>query len=529
MISVVRSLLFVLVWMVNGVWSTLPAQIVGEKDLRKLQVAWQIINTHYVDSPNSALLSEEAIRAMLAALDPHSTYASAEEMVRMNEVLDGNFEGIGIEFQLIDGGLAVTSVYVGGPAHQCGLAPGDRIVAVDRKSIDYTGLTYGDVFGLLRGKKGSKVELTVVRRGVAMPIFFMLTRDRIPIHSIDAAYMVANDIGYIRLSRFGAHTHDEFISALKRLKKSGLSKLVLDLRGNGGGYLNSAVEIADEFIDHRKLIVYTKGNSSPYTEFTARKKGLFESGQLVVLIDEESASASEIVAGAIQDWDRGIVVGHRSFGKGLVQRPYRLPDGSEIRLTTAKYFTPSGRSIQKSYGANRRDYEKELGNRYLNGEMQVRDSIPVDPNNKFYTLIRNRVVYGGGGIVPDLFVPVRLAKPDSLLAGWLHSGILMAYSFRLYDCFSQEWSKYGSENEFLANFQFTRPMHELWIQTLGIHAEQDVQLLHADALKYIQSLLVRRMYGSESYYRLLNSNSPIYQQAVELLQNQQLYQRLLKE
>lgn len=371
----------------------------------------RLIDSYYVDSTNVDDLTEKAIVEVLRGLDPHSVYISKAEVEKMNEPLQGNFEGVGISFNVFHDTLMVVGTVPGGPSEKVGIRSGDRIVSVDSKNIAGVGLKNTDVYDYLRGKKGTKVELKVKRKGEINLLDFTVIRDKIPINSLDASYMLNESSGYIKLNKFSATTTAEFFEAIKALKgTSKLSSLVLDLRGNGGGYLNAATELADQFLTAYKLIVYTQGTHAEKKEYTSTALGELEQGKLIVLIDEGSASASEIVAGAIQDWDRGVLIGRRSFGKGLVQQPFPLTDGSMIRLTTAHYYTPSGRCIQKPYTDGVDAYQKDYLHRIEKGELFSKDSVIQNKTEKFLTKTSNRTVYGGGGIMPDIFIPLDTSK-----------------------------------------------------------------------------------------------------------------------
>lgn len=376
---------------------------------RKLQMAQFAISNLYVDKVDDNKLVEAAIKKMLEELDPHSTYSDAEEVKKFNEPLKGNFEGIGVQFNMQEDTLLIIQPVSGGPSEKMGILAGDKIIKVNDTIIAGVKMSTEEIMRRLRGPKGSKVNLKIKRNGVDELLPFVITRDKIPVYSIDASYIVKNGIGYIKINRFGATTFDEFKRALSDLKKRGMKDLILDLQGNGGGYLNTAIDIANEVLGNNELIVYTEGLRNPRSEFTAKGNGSFQNGKLVVLIDEFSASASEIVTGAIQDWDRGLVVGRRSFGKGLVQRPIDLPDGSMIRLTIARYYTPAGRCIQKPY-SSLENYNKDLINRYNRGEMMSADSIHFPDSLKYTTHKLKRTVYGGGGIMPDYFIPIDTTK-----------------------------------------------------------------------------------------------------------------------
>jgi len=371
----------------------------------------RLIDSYYVDSTNVDDLTEKAIVEVLRGLDPHSVYISKAEVEKMNEPLQGNFEGVGISFNVFHDTLMVVGTVPGGPSEKVGIRSGDRIVSVDAKNIAGIGLKNTDVYDYLRGKKGTKVDLKVRRKGEINLLDFTVIRDKIPINSLDASYMLNENTGYIKLNKFSATTTAEFFDAIKALKgTSKLNSLVLDLRGNGGGYLNAATELADQFLTAYKLIVYTSGTHAEKKEYSSTALGELEQGKLVVLIDEGSASASEIVAGAIQDWDRGVLIGRRSYGKGLVQQPFPLTDGSMIRLTTAHYFTPSGRCIQKPYTDGVDAYQKDYLHRIEKGELFSKDSVIQNKTEKFLTKVSSRTVYGGGGIMPDLFVPLDTSK-----------------------------------------------------------------------------------------------------------------------
>ena len=406
-IKIILSLYFCLAALATAAQGNLP--------LRKLQMAEFAINRLYVDTVNENQLVEHAIIGMLEHLDPHSTYTDPEETQAMSQPLEGNFEGIGIQFQMIEDTLLVIQPVSGGPSEKAGILAGDRITAVNDTAIAGVKMSTEDIMKRLRGPKGSEVHLTIVRRNVGDPLPFTVKRDKIPIYSLDAAYLIQPGTGYIRINRFGATTPDEFADALKRLQRQGMRDLILDLQGNGGGYLNAAIDLANEFLKQKDLIVYTQGRAERQNNFHAKGSGRFQEGRLVVLVDEFSASASEIVSGAIQDHDRGVIVGRRTFGKGLVQRPIPLPDGSMIRLTVSRYYTPAGRCIQKPYEAGQGEdmmeqYNRDLLERYNHGELMHADSIHFPDSLKHQTLRLARTVYGGGGIMPDIFVPVDTAR-----------------------------------------------------------------------------------------------------------------------
>src|ERR1035437_3933816 len=371
----------------------------------KLNSILNVIESNYVDSVNRNDLVESAIPAILKKLDPHSVYIPAKDLARANEPLQGNFEGIGISFSMLTDTILVISTIPGGPSEKLGLLPGDKILYVNDSLVAGKHISDEKVMGMLKGPRGTVVKIKILRSGQKNLLPFEITRDKIPIYSVDVDYMVNNYIGYIRINTFAMTTFDEFMKGLKELKGQGMTSLILDLRGNSGGIMEAAIQIADQFLKEGQLIVYTKGRASPRNEAKATGKGEFETGDLVVLIDEWSASASEILAGALQDNDRGTIIGRRSFGKGLVQEPVPFTDGSAMRLTVARYYTPTGRSIQKPYKDGFDKYYDDISNRYTHGEFEVSDSIHFSDSLKFITP-GGKVVYGGGGIMPDKFVPV---------------------------------------------------------------------------------------------------------------------------
>lgn len=379
----------------------------GDSPLRKLQMTELAISNLYVDSVDESRLVEDAIRGMLEKLDPHSSYYTPKEVKSMSEPLTGNFEGIGIQYQLIEDTLVVIQPVTNGPSEKVGIIAGDRIIKANDTLIAGVQMNNEEIMRRLRGHKGTKVHLVVVRPGIKDQLKFVVVRDKIPVKSIDASYMIRPGIGLIRIGNFGATTHREFQESIEKLSRQGMKHLILDLQENGGGYLQAAVNIANEFLEKDDLLVYTNGRRSPRTEYRATGDGMFRTGKVVVLVDDYTASAAEIVTGAIQDHDRGLVVGRRTFGKGLVQHPIELPDGSMVRLTIAHYYTPAGRCIQKPYtkGA-KKDYAMDIANRLKHGELTHVDSIHFVDSLKCYTLKKHRVVYGGGGIMPDEFIPL---------------------------------------------------------------------------------------------------------------------------
>ena len=493
-----------------------------DSPMRKLQLAQYAIANLYVDQTDENKMVESAIIAMLKELDPHSTYSNAEEVKKMNEPLQGNFDGIGIQFNMAEDTLFVIQPVSGGPSEKVGIRAGDRITHVNDTLIAGVKMSTEDITRRLKGLKGTKVDVTVVRKGVDEALSFTIERDKIPVYSLDASYMVTHQIGYIKINRFGATTYDEFMEALASLKGQGMQSLILDLQGNGGGYLNAAIDIANEFLGGGELIVYTEGRRNPRREFFAKGNGKHQHGKLVVLVDEFSASASEIVAGAVQDWDRGMVVGRRTFGKGLVQRPIDLPDGSMIRLTVARYYTPAGRCIQKPYESIEQ-YNADLIERYNRGEMMSADSIHFPDSLKCTTLKKGRTVYGGGGIMPDFFVPV-----DTTLFTQYHSrlsnkGVLLKVHFQLIDTYREEWMKiYDDYAVFSKKFELDDKMMQQLIEEgekEGVKYDE-VQYRKSEPLIKLQlkALIARDLWDMNEYYHTINVVNESVRKAVELLE-----------
>ena len=488
---------------------------------RKLQMAEFAISRMYVDSVDEKRMVEQAIIGMLKDLDPHSTYSNPEEVKKLNEPLVGNFEGIGVQFNMAEDTLFVIQPVSGGPSEKVGIMAGDRIVAVNDTAIAGVKMSQEDIMRRLRGPKGTKVHLKIVRRGVKEQLPFTVTRDKIPVYSLDASYMVDDKIGYVKVNRFAATTYDEFMEAFKKLKGQGMQDLILDLQGNGGGYLKTAIDLANEFLDKGELIVYTEGRRSPRSEFLAEGNGQFRKGRLVVLVDEYSASASEIVSGAIQDWDRGVVVGRRTFGKGLVQRPIDLPDGSMIRLTVARYYTPAGRCIQKPYESIEQ-YNADLIERYNSGEMMSADSIHFPDSLKTNTLKLNRVVYGGGGIMPDYYVPVDTTLYTQYHRDLSNKSILLKVHYKLIDTYRKEWSKaYKDYPTFNRKFELSDECMKQLIdegEKAGIAYNEEQYQKSAPLMKLqLKALIARDLWDMNEYYQTINAVDESVTKAVELL------------
>lgn len=502
-------------------------------DARKLQMALYAISNLYVDNTDEPKLVEDAIVGMLEKLDPHSTYTDAEETKEMTEPLQGNFDGIGIQFNMLTDTLYVIQVIPGGPSEKVGLMAGDRIILVDDTLISGVKMKNTDIMKRLRGTKGTEVRVKVLRNKVPELIEFKIIRGKIPVYSLDAAYMADKTTGYIKLNRFAASSADEFREALAKLKKQGMKNLILDLQGNGGGYLNIAIDIADEFLDKDKLIVYTEGSKQPREEAKSTIRGDFKEGRLVVLVDETSASASEILSGAVQDWDRGVIIGRRTFGKGLVQKPIPLPDGSMIRLTVSRYYTPTGRSIQKPYTNGKpSDYNHDLIDRYNRGELMSADSIHFPDSMRYNTLQTKRTVYGGGGIMPDVFIPVDTSRYTDYHRDVVASGLVNRIAMNYLDKNrSQMTKKYPKFAQYKQSFNVTDEM-----------MQELVDLANADKIEFdeeeynrsrpliklqIKALIARDLYDMGEYFQVINDDNPSLQEALRIINNDQLYRKEL--
>lgn len=500
--------------------------------LHKLQFTERIIENFYVDTINSGKLVEAGIEAMLKTLDPHSAYSTPEETKALNEPLQGNFSGIGIQFNMSTDTVYVIQTVAGGPSERVGIQAGDRIIAANDTVIAGRKLTNTQITSHLRGPKGSEVMLTVLRKGVDKLLSFRVTRDDIPIYSVDAAYMATPEVGYVRISRFAGTTAEEFEKALKKLRKKGMKHLIIDLEDNTGGYMNSATDVAQLLLKHKDLIVYQKGNALPAQYFRSEGSPIMKDGRIVVMVNQNSASASEILSGAIQDQDRGLIVGRRTFGKGLVQRPFPMPDGSMIRLTVARYYTPAGRSIQKPYTAGDSDeYYKDIYNRYRHGELSSADSIHQS-GELFHTLRHHRPIYGGGGITPDLFVPVDTSTYSDYYRDLVAKGIINKYVLNLIDRDRKLLlKKYPTEDSFVSGFDVTPAMLGD-IVAMGEadsipHVEKDWQRSLPAVRLIVKGLISRDLYENASYFRVANPLNTTYQRALELITDERRYDSLL--
>ena len=494
-----------------------------EEALQKLHYAEMAISNLYVDTVDDKQLVEHAIRGMLKELDPHSSYTTAKETKSMTESLQGSFEGIGVQFNISQDTLLIIQTVPNGPSEKVGILAGDRIISVEDTTIAGVKMAREDIMRRLRGKKGTKVRLKIMRRGISEMLDFTVTRDKIPVHTVDAAYMIRPQVGYIRISSFGAATHKEFMQGVDSLKRHGMKDLIVDLQENGGGYLQSAVQMANEFLQDNDLIVYTEGRATRRQEFRADGKGSLLEGRVMVLVNEYSASASEILAGAIQDQDRGQIVGRRSFGKGLVQRPIEFPDGSMIRLTVAHYYTPSGRCIQKPYEkGDKESYEMDIEKRFKHGELYCRDSIHFADSLMFHTLRRKAVVYGGGGIMPDFFVPLDTTQYTTYHRQISARGIIISSSLRYVDQNRKQLKKeYSSFDDFNARFEVPESlMHELYdeAEKANVKPKDDGQQRSERMLKVqLKALIARDIWDMNQYFQIINEENHIVRKALQLL------------
>ncbi len=500
---------------------------------RKLQYAEGIISKFYVDSVDRDTIVDEAIRAMLKTLDPHSAYSTPEETRELNEPLNGNFSGVGIQFNMATDTLYVIQTVAGGPSEKVGLLPGDRIIMVNDTVIAGVKMKNTDVMKRLRGPKGTVVNVKVKRNGVSELIDFSITRDDIPIYSVDAAYMADPATGYIRISRFAEQTPQEFTEAMNKLRKQGMKQLIIDLQDNGGGYLNAAQELAGHFLKKGDLIVYTDSPRTPGYTFVADKDGDFRDGRVVVLVNQFSASASEILAGAIQDHDRGVIVGRRTFGKGLVQRPFPFPDGSMIRLTVSKYYTPSGRCIQKPYvKGDLDDYIDDMKHRFDAGEFMHSDSIHFPDSLQYKTLHAGRTVYGGGGIMPDRFIPMDTTWYTTYYRDLLAKGTLYQYVLGYVDQNRESLKKtYPDEDAFARDFEpdakFMQGLIEKADKDGTKYDESQFRQSESYLRTVLKALLARDLYDDGSYYKIANSLNPSYTEGLKLINDSKEYNKLL--
>jgi carboxyl-terminal processing protease len=515
------------------------AQHKEDETTGKFEEVFGYLDAHYVEDFDGAAITDKAIVAMLKELDPHTYLIPKKEVQSSNERIDGSFVGVGIRFQIMDDTLTVMNTIEGGPCEKVGVRAGDQIIEIDGENVAGTGLLNSGVRERLMGEKGSLVVLGISRRKESELINFDILRDNIPLFSVAASYMASDKTGYIKVTSFARTTPDELDKALAKLKKQGMKNLILDLQGNGGGLLHVAKYMADEFLSKDKLIVYSEGRSQSRKDMIAddknsygkyyheNKRGAFEKGKLVVLVDENSASASEIVSGALQDWDRAMIVGRRTFGKGLVQRPYTLSDGSMMRITIARYFTPTGRFIQKPYDQGIDEYRDDYMNRYENGEFMHRDSIKLPDSLQFKTLDMGRTVYGGGGIMPDVFVPLDTMELSDMYREISRKGIFNTFTFNyVNDNRETMKTKYPTFEDYEANFKF----EDIKAEFLEVLKEEEIEFVQEDyeTSKTLIETLVRariasNMWDFEKFYKIYNEKeNEIFMKGLELIETKSL-------
>ncbi len=515
----------------SGFYCNISAQLLNENTL-KIARTLSLIDAFYVDTVNLGSLTEKVIIDLLRSLDPHSTYISAKDVKEMNEQLIGNFEGIGIQFNILHDTIIVIEPIKNSPSERVGLKAGDRIIKINGENVTGIGISTAGVKNRLMGPKGTKVDIVVFRPNAKGFYDFTITRDKIPINSMDAAYMLNSETAYFKFNKFSATTEKEFQDGLDSLKTKILKNVIIDLRGNPGGYMIAAVALANQFLEGEKLVVYMEGRKAPREDFKSNGKGLLTKANLVVLTDETSASASEIFAGAIQDWDRGIIAGRRTFGKGLVQNSFPLNDGSQIRLTIARYYTPTGRSIQSPYGEGYAKYIENYLKRFKNGERFNADNIKLPDSLRFYTLVNKRTVYGGGGVMPDVFV--------SADTSWITDYYIELRSKEIFNSFILEYtdknrnkilSEYKGLEDFRGKFEFSDD-DIAWFVKMGNEAgikydENQFNISKNEILKILKALVANTFWQSNGYFLIINENDSEINRALNLFNDQKEYRRIL--
>lgn len=505
----------------------------ASRQQQKLLMVENIVNNLYVDNVDEEKIVENAVRGILENLDPHSSYSTKEETTSSQETMQGSFSGIGIQFNMQKDTLYVVQTIAGGPSEKVGILPGDRFIAVDDSIIAGRKLKNTDIMKRLRGPKGTKVNIKVKRGSNAELLEFRITRDDIPLNSIDAVYMADGKTGYIRLSRFAATSYKEFKDAITKLKKQGMQQLILDLTDNGGGYMQIAAQIANEMLNRGNLIVYTQGRKSPRQNLNADGSGTFRTQKVVVMINQFSASASEILSGAVQDWDRGVVVGRRSFGKGLVQREFLLPDSSSFRLTIARYYTPSGRNIQKPYvKGDREDYDKDIIDRYNHGELQRADSIHFADSLKHTTLRLHRTVYGGGGIMPDVFVPLDTTQYTDYHRRLVAKGIIPQFALRYVDKNRADLkAQYPDAQKFIKEFTVSDEMLNNLVdagKAEKVDFDKSQFAKSKEMLRtFVKAAIANDLFSTGAYFQIVNEQNDIYKEALSIINDDARYRKII--
>jgi carboxyl-terminal processing protease len=511
---------------------TLFSQVLNENTY-KIGRTLGLIDAWYVDSTDINKLTEQTIVDLLRSLDPHSVYISAKDVKEMNEPLNGNFEGIGIQFNLLQDTIIVIEPISGGPSERVGLLPGDRIIVINGEKVAGIGISTNGVRSRLMGMKGTKVNIGVFRKGEKSILDFTIIRDKIPINSLDAAYMLDRETGYVKLNKFAATTVDEFNNAVDSLKKfNGMKNLVIDLRSNGGGYMTAATDLANELYSDKRLLVYLSGRKTPRQDYFSKGNGPLSSARIAVLTDEGSASASEILAGAIQDWDRGVIVGRRTFGKGLVQNGFYLTDGSMIRLTIARYYTPTGRLIQSPYNDGYDKYLENFYKRYTDGEMVTADSIHFPDSLRFKTMTNKRIVYGGGGIMPDIFVPADTTGYSDYYRNLVRRGVLSSFSLEYSDKYRKLiTSKYKTFSDFKAGFSFSdEEIADLTAKAekAGVKFnEEQFNISKKEILTLLKGYIAANIWKTNEFYMTVNDGDPVIDNALRIISDKQAYDRIL--
>ena len=521
--------IFIFLFSVLGVFAQNQRQD-PNAGVKKFNTAMQIIKLAYVDTINEAKLVEKAIVETLQELDPHSVYISKKDVQRANEPLEGNFEGVGIQFEILHDTITVVHPVQGGPSEKLGIVSGDKIIKIEGELVVGKGITNQFVLDHLRGKRGTKVTVSIFRKTRKDLIDYTITRDKIPITSVDAAYIISPGIGYINLNKFAQTTIDEMEDGIRKLKAKGMRSLILDLRNNSGGYMAPAIELSDEFLNGNKLIVYTEGQRSPREDFYSTPRGMFENGKLVVMINENSASSSEIVAGAVQDWDRALIIGRRSFGKGLVQRPYMLPDSSLMRLTTARYYNPSGKCIQKSYSDGVDKYYEDFSNRYRHGELVHPDSIKFPDSLKYYTS-KKRVVYGGGGIMPDVFIPWDSTPISDYYLELRRKNVIFPFVGEYVDknrsVLEKKYPDFATFNrDFIVDKAFMTSFFES-AKKAGVKFDKKGYAASQELISgQIKGLIAQKLWDINEFYTVVNQYDNEVQKALEMVQDDTLFEKL---
>ena len=527
-----KRLFLIILLIVNTICIAQNKKAKPAETTQKLATTMYIIENFYVDSTDMPKLTEEAVVAMLKSLDPHSAYIAAKDVQKANEELEGSFEGIGVTFQILRDTILVVSAVPGGPSEKVGIMAGDRIVTIDGEEAFGKKINSEYVTKHLRGKKGTKVVLGIRRGDDPELIDFEVVRDKIPLNSINTYFMVDKKVGYIKLDKFSQKSVAEFENALAALKKQGMKSLIFDLRGNSGGYLQTAFGLGNEFLGSDKTVVFTEGLKSPKQIFSTDKNGNFRDGRLVVLIDEGSASASEIVSGAVQDWDRGVLIGRRSFGKGLVQRPFNLPDGSQIRLTTARYYTPTGRCIQRSYEKGSEDYFKEMTKRLEHGEYYHADSIQFPDSLKYYTLQSGRAVYGGGGIMPDIFMPADTTYSTKLFTDLVRKTVFNSYCIDYVlanrETLNKDYPEFDKFNKkFVVDSVMMNDFKKVAEDKGVTWNEEQFERSSAWIQLRIKAMIAQDLWNIDKFYQVVMSEDKMIQKAVEVLNSKKEYDMIL--